>query len=234
MRTPVPHVNRPGLEALHYRVGTYGDFRASMLARLSDPDPLFAPLHALRTRSPDDPTVALIDAFSAVGEILTFYQERLANEGYLRTATEQRSLQEIARLTGYRLRPGVASSVPLAFTLAADAMVTLPAGSRAQSVPGPGQLPQSFETTDDLLASGAWNAMQPRMTRPTQASATLARVFVAGTGTNLKPNDPLLLVVDGAPKLRRVLAVAQQLDRKRPVGTWRGSRRRRIRPMRAR
>jgi predicted phage baseplate assembly protein len=217
MKTPIPIDNRPGLSALRYRVGTYSDFRESMLARLSDQDLPFQPLNQLRTRDSDDPTIALIDAFAVVGEVLTFYQERLANEGFLRTATDRQSVQQLAALTGYRLRPGVASSVFLAFTLDPDSAVTMPGGSRAQSVPGPGQTPQSFETTDDLAASGAWNAMQPRMTRPTQPAPDLTTVAVDGTSTGLKPNDPLLLVTNGTPTLRRVDAIDADADRKRTV-----------------
>ena len=59
----------------------------------------------------------MLDAWAAVADVLTFYQERIANEGYLRTATERRSVLELARLVGYQPRPGVASSVYLAYTL---------------------------------------------------------------------------------------------------------------------
>ena len=59
MTTPLPINNRPGLGALQYRIGTYGDFDATMLARLADRDPSFAALNQLRTRSTDDPTIAL-------------------------------------------------------------------------------------------------------------------------------------------------------------------------------
>jgi len=219
MNTPLPLYNRPGLDALSYRVGTYGEFREWMLARLSDPDAKYQALNQLRTRDPDDPTIALIDAFAVVGEVLTFYQERLANEGFLRTATEPRSVAELARLTGYQLRPGVASSVFLAFTLDPNSAVTLPGGSRAQSVPGPGQTAQSFETGNDLAASGTWNAMLPRQTQPTQPSPDLAAVNVAGTATGLKPNDPLLLVVNGTPVLRRVASLDPDANRKRTAIT---------------
>ena len=41
--------------------------------------------------------------------MLAFYNERLAQESYLRTARERISLQELGRLIGYRLRPGVAA-----------------------------------------------------------------------------------------------------------------------------
>ena len=60
--------------------------------------------------------MALFDAWATIGDVLTFYQERIANEGYLRTATERRSVLELARLVGYQPRPGVAASVHLAYT----------------------------------------------------------------------------------------------------------------------
>jgi hypothetical protein len=51
------------------------------------------------------------------GDILTFYQERIANESYLRTATERLSILEQSRLLGYQLGPGLAAATHLAFTL---------------------------------------------------------------------------------------------------------------------
>ena len=49
-------------------------------------------------------------------DILTFYQERLANESYLRTATQLDSLTQLSRLIGYQPSPGIAASTYLAFT----------------------------------------------------------------------------------------------------------------------
>ena len=108
-------LNRPGLSALAYRAGTHASFLDVMKARLSSSD--FPGLKALRTRDGGDPSIALLDSWAVVADILTFYQERIINEGYLPTATERRSLVELARLVGYEPRPGVASSVFLAFTL---------------------------------------------------------------------------------------------------------------------
>src|SRR6266446_4589341 len=159
--TPVTRLNRPGLNALGYRVGTHGSFLETMKARLSNlelPPELFEagagpspeqarPLLSLTTRVSSDPSIALLDAWATVADVLTFYQERIANEGYLLTATERRSILELARLIGYAVRPGVASTVYLAYTLDEDrsstppkpTAVTIPAGARAQSVPGPGE-----------------------------------------------------------------------------------------------
>src|SRR5215472_15094251 len=123
--TPAVIDNRPGLTAIAYRIGTHSRFKASMLAQLSDPD--VGALRALRTREDDDFSIALLDAWASVADVLTFYQERIANEAYLRTATERNSILQLARLIGYKLRPGVAASAYLAFTVEATSQATNPA-----------------------------------------------------------------------------------------------------------
>lgn len=212
--TPAPVCNRPGLDAIAYRVGDYGRFFATMKARLStmrvdittvQPDRSqttteYRPLAGLTTRDPDDFSIALLDAGAVMGDVLTFYQERIANEGYLRTATERRSVLELARLVGYAPRPGVAATTYLAYTIddkQADP-VTIPVGARAQSVPNPGETPQTFETVEALDARLAWNSLTPRMTRPqtrgdVDDGAGGGRVYLQGAGINLKVNDALLV-----------------------------------------
>lgn len=190
--------NRPGLNELSYRVGTYASFLAGMQARLSSRD--YPALAGLKTRALDDPSMALLDAWATLGDVLTFYTERQVNEGYLRTATQQRSVTELARLVGYQPRPGVAASVFLAYTLDANAKLdtVIPKGTRSQSIPGPGELPQSFETSDDLQARTAWNLLQPRMERPYRITRDtvlqMDRLYLDGTSLNLKADDHLLLV----------------------------------------
>src|SRR5215213_2150650 len=119
-----------------------------MQARLSSQ--AFRVLAGLTTREPADTSLALLDAWAVVADVLTFYQERIANEGYLRTATERRSVLELARLVGYEPRPGVAASTYLAYLLDEGPEALIPAGAAARSVPGPGELPQTFETMEDL------------------------------------------------------------------------------------
>ncbi len=214
--TPKPVANRPGLDSLTYRVGTHAAFLETMKARLAsqmvEADAPLYPLRDLTTRASDDPAIALLDSWAIVADVLTFYQERLANEGYLRTATERRSVLELARLVGYRPRPGVAASVFLAYTLDDHQQepVVIPAGAKAQSVPGPGEQMQTFETSEPLEARAAWNALKPRLTRPqTQASIEARQsLYLKGITTNLKPGDPLLIGFGpGTPDLFRVMEV---------------------------
>lgn len=191
-----PH-NRAGLPALDYRIGTHPTFLRCGLARLpSQPvpagDPRGArPLAGLTTRSGDDPAIALLDAWATVADVLTFYQERIANEGYLRTATERGSVLELARAIGYELNPGVAASTFLAFTVedapGSPGVATVPRGTKVQSVPDQGALPQTFETGAQITARAEWNALRPRPERPQELGIRRNNLYLLGLSTGFAP-----------------------------------------------
>src|SRR5207248_7596272 len=145
-------------------------------------------------------TVALIDAWATVADVIAFYQERIANEGFLATAVEPESILALAGLLGRRPRPGLAAFVLLAYTLdpdPADKAVTLTAGMKAQTIPGPGETPQTFETAEALVARPGWNLLQPRSSAPLAVDPTevsfLTHLTVDGTSAKLSPNDVVLL-----------------------------------------
>jgi hypothetical protein len=199
----IEHVNRPGLSRLRYRIGTHASLFDSMIRRLTVPprdlQGAAYSLHALTTRETDDPAIAMLDAWAVVGDVLTFYQERIANEGYLRTAGERRSLLELGRLVGYTLKPGVSSSVHLAYTLEDAAQVTIPVGTKAQSIPdGKDELPQVFETFEPIEARGAWNALQPRLTRPQEITLdnvlTIPSLWTRGIETRFDKGEQILFI----------------------------------------
>jgi len=220
-----PIENAPGLSALAYRIGTYASFFAAMKARLRAGDlktgQAAPPLRKLKTHSQDDPAIALLDVWAILADVLTFYQERIANEGYLRTATERQSIVNLAALVGYRLRPGVAASSFVAYTVDPTAENTLIlTGSKIQSVSAAtGELPQTFETVQDLLASGAYSDLAPRLARPQLLSSDLSALYLNGTTNNVNQNDPLL-VVASPPVVRRVLDVAMDAKGSRTTVTF--------------
>jgi predicted phage baseplate assembly protein len=190
--------NRPGLDAIRTRIGTHDAFLRAMLDRLG----------VGRSKgAEEDAAVALCDAWASIADILTFYQERIANEGYLRTAVQRRSVAEIGRLVGYRMRPGVAASVALAFTLEPDAEVTLPAGTSVQSVPDGDQRARRFELTEALDARAAWNSLAVRATRPAGSDTAAAQIFTRGVTPPVRASDAVVLIGAAAPLLRRVATV---------------------------
>ena len=213
--TPLGIFNRHGLSTIAYRVGDYAHFRESLHAALSVSK--FAALSGLRARDEQDFTIGLIDAFACAADVVTFYQERIANESWLRTAAERVSLQELGKLVGYRLRPGVAAETLLAFamdvpptppaTLAPNpgnfvtgvpAALTLPVGLQVASVPGPGEKPQTFELVETLAdARPAWNAIRPWFAEAHLPREGEREVWLEGTATSLKPGDALLFAGNG-------------------------------------
>lgn len=198
--TPLRIENRPGLPTISYRVGDYHRFKDSMLARLSSSD--LPQLHGLSTRNDDDFSIALIDAWAMVSEVLSFYQEYFANEGLLRTAKERLSVLEHARLIGYQLSPGVAANTHVEFTMdeplaGVDNPVvetTIAAGVKIQSTPGPDETAQLYETGSEITARVDWNEIRPRMTQPQLINAAMRSVVISGISSFIKPGDELLLI----------------------------------------
>jgi len=218
--TPADTYNRPGLDALAFRVGTHAAFFKTMIADLAQAEIAFEtlgedgkpvveriirPLKDLKTRRRDDFSIALLDAWATIADVLTFYQERIANEGYLRTATERRSILELARLVGYELRPGVAASTYLSFIVEeAEKPALIPRGTRAQSIPAPGETMQSFETLRDLEARHEYNQLSLRLAQPQFVETPENvkdltvdhlpdRLYLPGLRSDLQPSNCLLL-----------------------------------------
>jgi hypothetical protein len=198
------HTNKPGQPALGYRIGTHGSFLRRMIRRLpllevmDGTGHIRQPLANLTTQETSDPSIALLDAFAVVGDVLTFYQERIANECYLRTATERRSVLELAREISYELNPGVAAGTWLAFTvetaIGAPESVTIAQGTKIQSLPAPGKLPQTFETSEDLVARPEWNALRPTTTIVHELKSGSQDAYLEKVNLGLKPGDYLLFV----------------------------------------
>ncbi len=194
--TPVEIENRPGLKAIVFRAGTHPQFKATMLAGLSAK--ATPALSSLKTREDDDLTIALLDGWATVADVLTFYAERIANERFLRTATERASVLELARSIGYELNPGVAASTHLAFTVedavGAPGYAKIEQGTKVQSIPFPGETPQLFETLEALDADKEWNSLTAKATEFVTPEIGLDQIYLKGTTTNLTPGDALLIV----------------------------------------
>jgi hypothetical protein len=255
-RTPTEVGNRPGLSAVTYRVGTHPELLASMIADLptagrgtddtSDPDDdegIRGPLAELTTRDRDDLSLALLDAWAVIGDILTFYSERLAQESWLRTATDRRSLQELGRLVGHRMAPGVAAQTHLAFAVTpppdvpaaakqepgsappvTPPWVEVPVGLRVQSIPGPGQQPQTFETVAFVTARPEHNAIRASTSAlhvPTTGDTT---AWLAGGALGLRAGDLLLFVgddiLDDRWDVREIAAVQPEPAADRTEVSW--------------
>ena len=51
-----------------------------------------------------------------------------------------------------------------------------------QSVPGQNELPQTFETSADLLARAEWNVLRPRLLRPQSLAINDGKLYLLAIG----------------------------------------------------
>ena len=151
--------NLPGLPQISFRAGDFNSFRTALLTPLTSAPgqpPVEVSLTAWNSGRGIDSDPSVIDLavmmaewFAYLADILTFYNERIANEDYLRTAVLPSTPAALVNLLGYRPRPTIGATGYLAALLAPTVVgaqtLTIPDALEVQSKPGPGQTPQSFE-----------------------------------------------------------------------------------------
>jgi uncharacterized phage protein gp47/JayE len=222
--TPEEITNRPGLPAIHYRIGRYSSFRQAMIEKSSSirveaDGKIWLPLRGWTTRASDDYGIALLEMWSYLADILTFYQERIANEAFLRTALLPESVQRLAALLGYEPAPGVAATTHLAFTLEKDKHVRIPTGLRVQSVPGQDEKPQKFEVVEDVAADAQLNRVrvfpQVRTDDPLAEKgrdwAILKPDGAEDRAANLAPGERLVFFTTTKPKIEEKVVGAVEV-----------------------
>ena len=174
-------------------------FRHALL--LSRPDE--TELKNWRPGAKGDLALQMVEWWAYLADILTFYNERIANQAYLRTADLPESLQRLIRILGYRPRPGIGASGTLAALIEqAKPPFTLPQGFPIQSKPGPGKQPQIFELDVDTPIS--FPDTVPVDIKPIplplnypNAPATHAKsLLLKGSVSTVKVQDELLVMVN--------------------------------------
>jgi len=169
-----------------------------------------------RARDKQDLGVMLLEMWAYLCDILTFYDERISNESYLRTAQQPESVKRLVRLLSYRPRPGIGARVQLAVIAEAGKILTAPAGLQIQSKPAPGEQPQVFEVTDNTPIDAALNAWTIIPDAKRVLSPTANSLLLKGTTTLLKRDSRALLVdltnQTGVYAYVKVAGVAEEID----------------------
>ncbi len=206
--TPEEITNRPGLPAIRYRVASYASFRQAMLQAIAHKPEL----DGWAARTKDDYGIALLEMWAYVGDILTFYQERIANEVFLRTALLRESVLRLAALLDYQPAPGVAATAHLAFTLEKDKQVQIPEALLVQSVPGQDEKPQKFETIEEIAADARLNQVRvfprPQPYNPF-AQGNTCGMLLSGP-ERLAPDDDLIIWNAMEAEEKTVASLVQQ------------------------
>lgn len=196
---PIRPSNAAGLSSIAYRIGTFTTFRQAMLDRIADPA-LFPggenPFKNWQPGASGDYQTMFVELWAYLADILTFYQERVANEAYLPTAAERDSMMRLAALVNYRPSPGSGASGLAAFTVEKGKSVTVPAGFRVASKAQPPlnglpALPAAvFESMAALLAHAESNEIPLSPVAPTNQFAKLSSIGIFFGPLSINP--PLL------------------------------------------
>ncbi len=184
-----------------YLTKDYEGFRQAMLDQI----PLRLPQWTDRGES--DFGVVLIELFAYAADLLSYYQDRVANEAYLPTATQRRSVADLLRLIDYQIDPGLAATVHLHLDASADAVVT---GDRLpyqfKTAGRPGEADVTFEITSEFTLRAANNAIDLATLPSLPAGSTAIRLPAAAHA--LAERDPVYFeqretLPDGGARVRR-------------------------------
>jgi hypothetical protein len=191
--------NPPSRNAIAYRIGDYSSFRHALLLPLKAKDSkgnwkvIEAELTNWNPSTESDLAVQIIEWWAYLADILTFYNDRIANESYLRTADLPESVQRLVRILGYRPRPGIGASGIVAAIANNSKSFSLPKGFQIQSKPSQGKQPQIFELdTDTLIQFPSAIATVP-LSLSTLSSDKLS-ILLKGNVSGIKPRELLLLL----------------------------------------
>jgi uncharacterized phage protein gp47/JayE len=102
---------------------------------------------------PSDFGAVLLDAFAYMGDIMSYYLDRVANETSVDTAIKTETLLRFAELYGYKPSGPTPAEISITFLNNGDSSVTLPAGTQVMAPLTYGNYSEVyFETTEAIIA----------------------------------------------------------------------------------
>lgn len=101
-------------QAVDYMAKDYDSFLRALL------DQLPPRLPGWRDRTEADLGMAILELFAYLGDHLSYYQDRVAAEAFLPTASQHESVRKLLRLIDYRMDPGRAARALLVFEVSGD------------------------------------------------------------------------------------------------------------------
>jgi len=182
---------------------------AAISADLQNLIPNYLP--AWTNRDPSDFGITLIELFSYMGDMLSYYIDRSANEAFLTTASQRQSVLQIANILNYSPKPLVASTVQVTFSNSTTSSITVPAGTQLATTTVVNSQNQQiiFETILDVIvpaASGGVPGSETTTVRegqtissdPIQLSDGLANQIYQLVQSPVV-GDQITVTVDGSP-----------------------------------
>jgi hypothetical protein len=190
--------NPPGLAQISYRADDFAGFRRALLRPLPGEQAI-----GVWRPAPGDLGLQVLDWWAYLGDVLAFYNERIANESYLRTAIRQTSIANLVALLGYAPAPGLAATGQVAVVRSAahpDEPLVIPAGMRLSSVAAAGVPSQTFEVGTAASFTGPSSVpvtLPPDTGLRLGADGAPQSVLLAGPVSGIGAGDRLVLAGRG-------------------------------------
>jgi hypothetical protein len=127
----------------------FPEYRRAMLAQVRTHTPLID----WRANEGDDLGLMMLEWWAYVFDVVAFYDDEIAQNLYLRTATDTGALRRLVGLIGYHLRPAVAAEALIAAVADPGPSVLVPKGTAFRSAAFGDQPPQVFESDVGLTIS---------------------------------------------------------------------------------
>lgn len=191
-----------GLPTLNRQIALFPAFRQAMLYALHQEEltdetrrlSSITDLNGWNARRPDDLGLMLLEMWAYVCDAISFYDQVIAHETYLRTATQRPSVRRLVGLLGYLPRPAVAALAQLAASAEGRQPVLLPAGTAFRSGAFAGNPPQVFELDTDTMIHPLTNQWAIRAPRPVGLLTANPQKLPFLPQTDLQPDYRLLLL----------------------------------------
>jgi len=175
-----------GLSALPRQLRGFAEVRRDLLRALGrEPGPL-----AGWRPSGDDFGLMWLEMWAYVSDVLGFYDERAANETYIRTAVRRPSLRRTVELLGYTPSVGVSAKALVAALADGAVAVTLPPATGFRSGAFNGEPPQVFETAAETTIHPLMNQWKVASFKRRPTVDVAPDVTDTGAPTNEKKTGP--------------------------------------------
>jgi hypothetical protein len=186
---PQPLTIDAGLSVIPRQIAGFPEYRKAMLQAI----PSHPALARWRARSEQDLGMMLLEMWAYVCDVVSFYDELIAHESYLRTARRDPNIRKLVGLLGYVPRPAVAAQVRLAINAQGRIPLVLPAGLAVRSTAFRDEAPQVFELDTDTAVHPLLNGWTLTPTRPSVITNTNTLLLSVETA-KAKVGDHLLLL----------------------------------------
>lgn len=204
---------------VEYRARDFWSFRRALLDFAAQRYPDW------QDRLEADAGLMLVEAMSALADEMAYYQDRVAREGYLETATQRRSLRQHARLVDYVIHDGRGATTWLELTVKDGQSGAIPTGADVWAIADDGsQIRYEVgrglnDPRSDYDVDAARNALLPHIWDENDACLPVGatHLFVKGHHAAHLPLDETL---PGRQPGRWVLLRTDPTDPALPARRW--------------